>query len=430
MNPQPATCNPQPTLAAPFERLVPWARSQFPAIESLRDGTRRIYLDNAAGTLVPRSVAEAMSEAALWANAQPSRPWPDGPATQRAHAACRADLAAFLNAGPGDRIYLSESTTASLYKLREALEFAWEAADNVVVTDCDHFANVSPWEWRARWQVRRAAMRSDGNLDLEAFAACLDDRTRVVALALAGNASGALLPLERAIPLVRARAPHAVVVVDAVHGAPHVALDVGALGADALAFSAYKLFGPNCGVLWLSAGLATRLRPYHVTPHTDPETLLEWGTLNNLWVAGVSACLSYLRRLGERLEGSAIGLLTDIPRERRVYKLALAGIRAYEATLSERLLAGFDAIPGLTLFGPTQAAERVPTFSLTLSGEPDDELEARLWSRMGIQVAGGNHYSAAVLRGLGRTSLLRASFAHYNSREEAEALIEALSVGR
>src|SRR5687768_6470285 len=88
-------------VASRFERLLPWIRSQFPAIESLRNGDRRVYLDNAAGTLVPRSVSEAMAEAATWANPQPGRCWPAGPETERRQRGARELLASFLNA-PGN----------------------------------------------------------------------------------------------------------------------------------------------------------------------------------------------------------------------------------------------------------------------------------------------------------------------------------------
>src|SRR5687768_5728837 len=95
-----------------FERLVPWIRSQFPQVERLWGGEPRVYLDNAAGTLVPRTVAAAMGEAALWANPQPERSWPDAPRTKAAQDRARALLADFLNAPEPGRVYLSESTTA------------------------------------------------------------------------------------------------------------------------------------------------------------------------------------------------------------------------------------------------------------------------------------------------------------------------------
>jgi selenocysteine lyase/cysteine desulfurase len=417
------------TLAAPFERLLPWIRSHFPQIESLRNGTRRIYLDNAAGTLVPRAVAEAMAEAALWSNPQPGRSWPSGPRTLNEQRRVREQLAAFLNAPTDTPIYLAESTTASLYKLREGLEPEWEAGHNVVVTDCDHFANISPWEWRARWEVRRARMLPDGGLDLDHFAAQLDANTRLVAVTLASNGLGNLLPVEEVVRLARERSPEAVVVVDAVHGAPHVPIDLTALGADALAFSTYKLFGPNCGVLWLSSGLAARLSPFHVEPHTDAETLLEWGTLSNAAVGGIAAALEYLERLGERLEPVAVGQLSEYPRDRRRYKLTLTAARAYEAKLSGQVLSGLAEMENVRVLGLSAleaTASRVPTISFDVEGYTPEELERHLWQLGTVQAAAGSHYSGAVLRGLELPSVFRASFAHYNTPQEAEGLLNAI----
>lgn len=420
---------PPADLAARFERILPWVRSHFPQLECLRNGDRRIYLDNAAGTLMPRSVSEAMAEAALWANPQPGRAWPAGPETLRAQRRARELLAGFLNASDGDRIYLSESTTSSLYKLREGLEPRLPAGANVVVTDCDHFANISPWEWRAGWEVRRARMAPDGGLDLEHLESCLDDQTQVVALTAASNGLGNVIRLDAAIPLVRRRSPRARVVVDAVHGAPHLPLDVRTLDADAVAFSTYKLFGPNNGVLWLAGRLAAELEPFRVEPHTDPETLLEWGTLSNVAVGGITACLEYLLRLGEKLEPAFVGRLRDYPRERRLFKVALEGARAHEGELSRTVLTEMAEIAAVRVFGevdPDRCTERVPTFAFEVEGVPDPETEARLWELMRLQVAAGNHYSGAVARGLGRGSVVRASFAHYNNAAEAEALITAL----
>ncbi len=415
---------------SPFVRLLPWIRSQFPQVDHLRDGRWRIYLDNAAGTLVPQSVADAMAEAALWANPQPSRTWPAGPETLAEHRRTRALLADFLNAAEGDALYFSESATACLYKLREALEPRWDAGDNVVVTDCDHFANISPWEWRARWEVRRVRMASDGHLDLEDLARRVEPTTRVVAFTLASNGLGTLLDARGAVRIVRERAPEAVVVIDAVHGAPHVAIDVQALGADALVFSTYKLFGPMGGVLWMNPRLSGLLAPYRVDPHGDPETLLEWGSLDNVAVSGTRAALEYLERLGERLEPQAVGQLVEYPRRRRRFKVALSAILVYEAELSRQVLQGLREIDRVTLFGvadPDRVAERVPTFAFEAAGLSPGNLERRLWEVAGLQVAAGNHYSGAILRGLGRESLTRASFAHYNTLEDAATLLRAIA---
>ena len=421
------------SLSEPFSRLLPWVRSQFPQVAQLREGARRVYLDNAAGTLVPQCVSDAMADAALWANPQASRAWPAGPETARLHQRVRGGLAGFLNASAADRIYLTESTTASLYKLREALEPAWEVGDNVVVTDCDHFANISPWEWRAceaGREVRRARMLPDGSLDLDHLNGLLDERTRVVAMAMAGNGLGTLLPVAAAASLAREKAPRAWVVVDAVHAAPHMPIDVQALEIDALAFSAYKLFGPAAGVLWLRADRLTELRPFHVEPHTEAETLMEWGTLNNANAAGIGAALDYLHGLGVRLEPAVVGGLTAYPRDRRTLKIALTAIAEYEAALSRRVLERLVDCDGITLFGvcdPAGAARRVPTFAFEFERVALEETELRCWEAGIIQVAVGSHYSAAIRRGLGRESLARASFCHYNDDDDVEAFIDTVT---
>ncbi len=416
-------------LADELERWLPWIRSQFPQLEHLRGGERRLYLDNAAGTLLVATAAEAMADASLWANPQPERAWPAGPAARRLHARVREVIRGFIGAGEGDPVFFSESTTASLFKLREALEPSLSERDIVVVSDADHFANISPWEWRARHQVRRAPITEEGHLDVGRFRELLSPAVKLVALTVAGNGLGTLLRLETLIAEVRSRCPEALVVLDAVHAAPHVPVDVRRLDADALAFSTYKLFGPFAGVLWLRPTLFDQLQPYHVEPHTDPRSLLEWGTLNNVTVAGIEAALSYLSSLGERLEPHARGLFPDEPRAARRFRLALAAIQAYEARLSRFLCAALLEIDGVTLRGvadPERTDERVPTLAFTLDRLDPAEWEMRLWEKGQVQVAGGAHYSAAVTRGLGLTAVARASFAHYNDREDAARLIRAV----
>ena len=114
--------------------------------------------------------------------------------------------------------------------------------------------------------------------------------------------------------------------------------------------------------------------------------------------------------------------MTEYPRDRRLFKVALAAVRDYEAELSGRVLRDLAGAPGLQLIGPVEPEARVPTFAFRLEGMEDEEVERSLWERGSLQVAAGNHYSGAVLRGLGRSSVVRASFAHYNSPAEAEAL--------
>jgi selenocysteine lyase/cysteine desulfurase len=276
-------------------------------------------------------------------------------------------------------------------------------------------------------------MRHDGGLDPGTFAERLNSRTRVAALTLAGNGLGTLVSVPELVREVRRCSPDALVVLDAVHAAPHVPLDVAALGVDVLAFSTYKLFGPMAGVLWVSEDAGKRLSWYHVAPHTAQQSRAELGTLNTSTVAGTLAGLEYLRGIGERLEPHAVGLCAGLPRERRKLRLAMEAIRGYEQALSLRLLGGMTDLPGLKLHGvtdPARVADRVPTVAFTLQGVPATEYERLLWEVGGIQIGSGSHYSGAVLRGLGVEGVGRASFAHYNSRGDTEALIQALDAAR
>lgn len=415
--------------AAAFLRLLPWIRSQFPQIESLRDGTRRIYLDNAAGTLVPRSVADAMADAAVWANPQPGRRWPAAAQTLRFHREARQRIREFLNAGDGDPVFFSESTTSSLLKLRLALEPELEPDDLVVVSDADHFANITPWEWRRR-PALKLQMEADGSLDPDRLRSILTERVRLVALPVASNGLGAVPDLPALIRCVREYAPRAWVVLDAVHAAPHVPIDLAALDADALAFSTYKLFGPFAGVLWVRPSLAERLRCYAVEPHTDLETALELGTLNNVTIAGILAALTYLESVGTRLEPAFVGAFPTLERTRRRFKIALAASQAHEAEISRRVLRGMAQMRHVELLGERderRVAGRVPTFGFHVADRPDDVVEAELWARSGIQVAAGNHYAGSVLRGLGKTGAVRASFAHYNTLDETDGFLRTLA---
>lgn len=419
-------------MSTPLERLKPWIREQFPQLERDGTGRARVYLDNAAGTLAPLAVAEAMREAALWLNPQPGRSWPAAQATATRHAVTRAALRDFLHAAPGDPVYLDTSTTTALWKLRVALEPRLQGG-MVIVTDGDHYANISAWEFRPAWEVRRARMRrDDGGLDLDHLASLLEARTRVVALAAATNGLGTRYDVPAVVHLTRERAPEALVVVDAVHAAPHGPIDVETWGCDALAFSTYKLFGPYAGVLWLRADLVPTLDPYRVEPHTDAETLLETGTLDNVTVAGIGAALSYLRELGERVLGERDPTAAHLDR-RQLLRAAMEAIQVHEAKLSHRVLSALrerSDLARVTLFGvadPERVTERAPTFALAVEGVPDEEVERRLWKEAGLQVAAGGHYAASVGRGLNRPSVLRVSFAHYNTLADADRLLDALA---
>jgi selenocysteine lyase/cysteine desulfurase len=368
--------------------------------------------------------------------------------TAELHQRARQLAADFLHAGDGREISFHQSATAALFNLAYALSRVLSPENNLVVTDLDHMANISPWE--AVWgegrgfEVRRARVTSDGRLDVGHLLSLVDARTGLLAVTSASNGTGSLVPLRQTIAAVRERAPQCLVAVDAVHHAPHGVLDVREADCDFLVFSGYKVFGPMQGVLWGKANLLEQLRPYRVeTKKNEPPWKLEMGMLNNTSLASLGAGLEYLLWLADLvahkrdspLRGQSLtsaGPAAAFPDRAAEFRRAMTAIAEYETGLTRGVLEGlrkFD--PGrFRLFGisdPARAAERVPTFAFDVSGLSATETKKRLWEDAGIQIADGNHYSAAVVRHLGRPEgICRASFAHYDNPGTVDRFLEAL----
>ena len=407
-----------------------WARQQFPALGSSVAEQRVAYFDNPAGTQVPERVVERMREYLLRANANSHGEFLTSRRTDALIARARELSAAFLGAREPSEIAFGANVTTITYALSRALSRSWAAGDEVIVSDLDHDANISPWlELAERGiSVRRIPLRNgDATLDLDAFERLLSRKTRLVAVGYASNALGTINDVARV-----ARAAHAVgarVWVDAVHYAPHGPIDVQALGADFLVCSAYKFFGPHLGVLWGKRELLDELRAYQVkpAPRTSPEKL-ETGTKNHEGIAGLVGTFEYLAELGgaPQLEGQPASAA------RAALLSAMQGIRAYELELGAQLLEGLSRLPGVRLYGLAQSAElgqRVPTFGFTLAGV-DNSLVAQRLAGEGIFVWAGHHYALTLMERLGlaeRGGVIRVGAVHYNSFAEVERLLGALS---
>jgi len=406
-------------------------RARFPLLRHDARGNPRVYLNSGAGSLMVDSAIEAASEAGRTLNAMAGTVSPGEVDTALFHDRVRAIVADFLNARSGREVSFHASTTAALFHLAYALRGSVSGGANIIVTDLDHLANISPWERvfgeEAAGEVRRARVGPDGRLDTDYLLSLADRQTAVLAVTMASNALGTVVPLRQIIFDLKVKAPDVVVVVDAVHHALHGPIDVQDLGCDFLAFSGYKVFGPMLGVLWGKGNLLEKIRPYRVETNKDePPGKFEMGMLNNAALASLEAALLYLLWLADRAAGE-----TAAAGRRQKFVLAMNAIADYEQTISRRVLAGFRNLdPGLlATFGlqdPAIVSERDPTFAFEVKGQSALETKRLLWERHGLQIADGNHYSAAVTRHLGKTALCRASFAHYDTPDTADRLQEAL----
>jgi len=417
----------------PLEALNPEVRRRFPTIDRDSGGRPRLYLNTGAGSLTVDTAAEAARDAQGRLNPMPGVVVSGESETASLHARVRDLAADFLNARNGREISFHQSATAALFNLAFGLRGVLRPSANLIVTDLDHMANVSPWEtvWGEGHglEVRRARITAEGKLDIAHLISLVDARTGLLAVTSASNGTGSIVPLGETVAAVRKKAPDCLVAVDAVHHAPHGSIDVRATGVDLLVFSGYKTFGPMMGVLWGRAEILERLRPYRVETNKDVlPGKFEMGMLNNASIASLEAALEYLLWLAALVAGAAAAAADRATR----FRLAMTSILEYEQGLARRFLEGLGRLDParFRLFGiadPARAAERVPTFAFDVAGLPATETKRRLWEMFGIQIADGNHYSAAVVRHLGRPEgICRASFAHYDNAEAVDRLLEAL----
>ena len=416
-----------------LERFHPRIRGRFPTIDRDARGRPRVYLNSGAGSLMVDTAMEAAAVANRTLNPMPGAICPGEVETASFHDGVRTLVADFLGAAAGREVSFHVSTTAALFSLAFALRAFAGPKRNVVVTDLDHFANISPWETilgRERGaKVRRAPVAADGTLDAKQLLSLVDRGTIVLAVTMASNGLGTVPPLAEIVADVRKKAPGCLVAVDAVHHALHGPIDVRAVGCDALAFSGYKVFGPMLGVLWVKEAVAAEIRPYRVETNKDvPPFKFEQGMLNNAALASLRAALEYLLWLA----GEAAGRGRAFADRRQEFVSAMTAVAEYERLISRRVLEGLRRLPRgrFTAYGltdPDRAAERDPTFAFEIAGQTALQTKTRLWGEHGIQIADGNHYSAAVTRNLGKPALCRASFAHYDTSATVDQFLAALA---
>lgn len=393
-------------------------RNRFPALQRRHEGRLVAYFDGPGGTQVPTSVVEEVSDYLLCHNANTHWAYPTSVETDAALAEARRALADFVGGAPAEVVFGANMTTLTFH-LGRALGRGWQAGDEIVVTELDHHANVDPWRQLARerdLQVRTARFDpASGQLDLEHLAGLLGPRTRLLAIGAASNALGTVSDVRRAADAAHARG--ALVFVDAVHYAPHALVDVAALGADFLACSAYKFYGPHVGVLWGRRALLEALDVPKLEPAADsaPDRL-ETGTQNHEGIVGARAAVDFLASLAEG------------PDRRARLASAQAGLHARGQQLLQRLWEGLRAVPGVTVYGPPPSAPRTPTVSFVLAGVPSQDVAVAL-ARRAVFVSNGDFYATTVARRLGHEpdGLVRAGCACYTTLEEVERLLEGVA---
>ena len=416
------------------EKAVSSLREGFPAIRKTMVGEPVIFLDGPGGSQVHGSVIEAMTNYLTDMNANAHGAFLYSHRTDEATYNARCTLADFLNAPRPEEIVFGPNMTTLTFRLSQAIGDMLSPGDEVVVTRLDHDANIAPW---VTLETQGIIVRhvdfhpADCTLDMKSMEKAMNRRPKLVAVGYASNAVGTINDVRLITEL--AHDAGAWVYVDAVHYAPHGPIDVQSLQCDFLVCSAYKFFGPHLGVLYGRYDLLDELPARKVRPAGDmPPDKFETGTANFEAICGSAAAVDYLASIGERFGSEHADDFCHLEGRRRQVKAGMAAIRAYEGDLCGELVAGLRQVKGLRIYGivdPSEFDRRVPTVSFTMQGLSPAEIARRL-NEKNIFVWDGNFYAPSVTEGLGletRGGLVRVGLCHYNTSEEVEVFLDAIS---
>ena len=390
-------------------------RPDFPLLSREVHGRPLVYLDNAATTQKPRAVLEAMDRLYTTCNANVHRGIHTLSQEATAlHEAARERVRAFLNARSTAEIIFTRGTTESLNLVASSFAEAFlHEGDEVILTVMEHHSDIVPWQLardRRGFTLRVVPMDDEGRLDLEAYAALLNERTRLVCCCHVSNVLGTVNPVRG-----MARMAHdagAYFLVDGAQSVPHFPVDVQELDCDFLAFSAHKLYGPTgVGVLYGKEELLERMPPYQgggemIARVTFEKTTFERlpfkfeaGTPDYVGTHGLAAAIDYVASIG------------------------LDRIAAYEDQLTRHAMARMREIEDMQFFGTVEGKTSVVSFNVGRIHPMD---LGTLLDHLGFAIRTGHHCAQPLMARCGVEGMARVSFALYNTVEEIDRFVEAL----
>ncbi|HTK34211.1 MAG TPA: cysteine desulfurase [Caulobacteraceae bacterium] len=402
------------------ENAFDWraARAQFPILTREVHGKPLIYLDSAASAQKPRAVIDAMTATMEHAYANVHRGLHTlANETTDAYEAARRSVAGFINAPGVDSIVFTKGATEAINLVAASFGLSLRAGDEILLTETEHHANLVPWHFlreRKGVVLKFVPMLDDGSLDLEAFHRLLGPKTRMAAFSHISNVTGTVNPVRAMVEA--AHAAGALTLIDGAQGIVHAEVDVQALGCDFYVFSGHKLYGPTgIGVLYGKPERLADLPPYQgggemigtvtleAISYADPPHRFEAGTPPILEAIGLGAAVDWLSTLDRR------------------------AVAAHEHALYARTVEQLAGADWLRIQG--QAAGKAALLSFTVEGAHAHDV-AQILDRYGVAVRAGTHCAEPLMRRFGVASSARASFALYNSPEDADAFVQALFKAR
>jgi cysteine desulfurase family protein (TIGR01976 family) len=402
-------------------------RARFPALSLEQDGHPVVFFDGPGGTQVPQSVIDAVTTYYRESNANTDGAFLTSRRSDAIIAGAHQAMADMLGAADPHEIKFGPNMTTLTFHVSRSIVATMAPGDEIILTGLDHHGNVDPWLGAARdrgitvrfWEPRL----EDCTLDLAGLDELLSPRTRLVAVGWASNAVGTINPVAEIV--ARAHAVGAWTYIDAVHAAPHLPIDVQAVGTDFLACSTYKFFGPHGGVLYGRSDVLDAIPTYKLKPAHDR---FETGTQSFESQAGTIAAVEYLAEIGTTYGTAGAA----DPRGDRV-RAGMTAIRAYEMGLYRRLADGLEEeVPGLRLYGITDRARfdsRTPTAALTIEGHAPRAISEAL-GREALATWDGDFYASGLIERLGLAEtggVVRIGLTHYNTSAEIDRVVGALA---
>jgi len=394
------------------------ARAEFPILSRQVNGKPLVYLDNAASAQKPRAVIDALvaTMEGGYANVHRGLHTLSNEATE-AYEAAREIVARFLNAPSAQNIVWTKGGTEAINLVANGIGLSIEPGDEIIVSEMEHHSNIVPWHLlreRKGAVLKWAPIRDDGSLDMEAFAALLGPKTRVVAVTHMSNVLGTINPIAEITRL--AHAAGARVLVDGCQGAVHATPDAQAVGCDWYVITGHKLFGPTgIGALYGTTDALESLPPYQgggemietVTKdqirYAKPPHRFEAGTPPILEAIGLGAALEWLSGFDRQ------------------------AVASHEMALYDHARARLADADWLRVLGEAEGKGALLTFAVEGAHAHD---VAQIMDRYGVAVRAGLHCAEPLAKRLGVTSSTRASFALYNTVEDTDAFVDALIKAR
>ena len=410
---------------------IDYVRGQFPCLSKTVNGYPAAFLDGPGGSQVPKRVADAVVDYMYNHNANSHGSFATSKESDAMYWHAKEVYADFFNCSPCE-VAFGANTSSNCFKLAFGLLRTMEPGDEVIITEIDHEGNRSPWRTLEDFDIVVKCIKVDTEtytLDFEHFRSLLSEKTKVLAINWASNATGTVTDVKKFI--AEAHKYGAVTVVDAVHYAPHKIIDVKDIDTDVLLCSPYKFFGPHFGAMYCRKELGEKIKTVRVMADDNIEMpwRLETGTPSMEAACGAAEAVEFIADIGKRHEEFFSQEIKGLSGRRKDIVAGMLAIDRYEEEMALKLRTELAKLPGVTVYTPAEGVDRTSTVSFTIDGVHSNVIGTTLGER-GIFVWDGDFYAIEIINnvlGLEKDGgMVRVGFAPYNIMDDVDRVLDTV----